>query len=835
MNKKRNYLSFAVQIAILGASTQVVYAQTDGSAEVEASSAPVIEVIEVTATKRPQNLQDVPITVTAISGSELKARNISETSDLMGSVPNLQVTSAYSKTQPNFSIRGISVANEFSASTASPVGVYVDEVFQTFRAAHGQQLFDLAQIEVLRGPQGTLFGRNTTGGAITIATVKPSLDDGNKGFITVGAGNFGSQAFTGAFEHTLLPGELGFRVAATQQKMDGYTFNPFDNQYYGETDSQALRFSVKWAPNEDLEIDFKAYTAENDGLGDLAYGVGYFPGQANVLGAPTRNSLLPDGNGRRLNEDEIESNEANRYGTSSDGMSLTASYTWDDFTLTSITGFDKADFTLNPYDCDGTVLDLCAIRYFSESESFNQDLRLTYVTDRLSVVAGVYFGTEEVFTENEPDFFGLLDGLLPADLFNPVVGVIDPSNPALGVIPSDGNCSPLNLNANGFLDARTFFEFVGLTSGCAAAGAPPFTSILANQQFTIERPSQAIYGEISYDVTNEFNVTVGLRYTRDDVEFNNARTVLFDEAGNVRATTIPYSFPADLSLARISQSEKSDEITGRVITSYDISDSSMAFFSYSRGYRAGTFNGLAYQDINQVFFIEPETIDAYEVGYKSRWLENRLQINAAAFMYDYNNQQVAEIVGTTSFLRAADGELSGLEIELTALPTDSIRIRSSLGLIDSEYDEGQRFTPNGVLVGGNSFPNAPDVTFNFGVDWNIMEIRGGFVDLTLDAQYMGEYNFDPFGNYGGNYPGGSADAGSGFLASRELAEGNPAYWLLNSRVTYTTENYSVAIWAKNIADEFYYTYGLNLNAFGQDYLTRGLPRTFGIEFTYNFE
>ena len=123
-----------------------------------------IEEVTVTATKRKENLQDVPVSVTAVTGEELAEKTIFETSDLMGSAPNLQVTSAYSKTQPNFSIRGISVANEFSAATASPVGVYVDEVYQNFRASHGQQIFDLQQVEVIRGPQGTLFGRNTTGG-----------------------------------------------------------------------------------------------------------------------------------------------------------------------------------------------------------------------------------------------------------------------------------------------------------------------------------------------------------------------------------------------------------------------------------------------------------------------------------------------------------------------------------------------------------------------------------------------------------------------------------------------------------------------------------------------
>ena len=132
--------------------------------------------IIVTAQKREQNLQDVPAAVSAFSADDLQARGVTQTSDLMGTLPNLQVTSAYSTTQPNFSLRGISVANEFSASTASPVGVYVDEVYQSFRASHGQQLYDLDRVEVLRGPQGTLYGRNTTGGAINFITRKPDLD-----------------------------------------------------------------------------------------------------------------------------------------------------------------------------------------------------------------------------------------------------------------------------------------------------------------------------------------------------------------------------------------------------------------------------------------------------------------------------------------------------------------------------------------------------------------------------------------------------------------------------------------------------------------------------------
>lgn len=790
-----------------------------------------LEEVIVTSTKHVENLQDVPVAVTAMTGKELSERVIMETSDLMGSAPNLQVTSAYSKTQPNFSIRGISVANEFSASTASPVGIYVDEVYQTFRASHGQQLFDLEQVEIIRGPQGTLFGRNTTGGAISFSTVKPSLGP-TTGFLKLGAGNLNSYTVTGAFETTLIENTLGFRIAGTMQQADGYTENPFDGKEYGDVDSKALRLSAVWAPTDSLSAHFKIYTAENDSLGDLPYGIGYNPNETNVLGYGTRRA---GGFGRQLKENEVESNTGNGYYTKSKGVSMTWEYQLGDYTLTSITGYDEGEYKVNPFDCDGTLLDLCSIRYFSESESFNQDFRLTFVRDKLKFVGGVYFGTEKVETSNEPDFFGLLDPSLPDGLFNPIVGAIDPSNPALGVIPADASCSPLTINPGGFLDARTFFEFLGFTGGCAQVGAPPFTSILADQRFTLERPSQAIYMEAVYDLTEDFSITLGARYTDDDVKLKDARTVLFSEDGAARATTIPYSFPADFTLPAVSDKENSTEVTGRVILNYHLNDNSMVYGSFSHGYRAGTYNALAYQDINQIYYVEPELVDAFELGLKSRYFDQRLQVNASVFRYDYENQQVAEIVGTTSFLRSADGEVSGLEIEVIALPSSSLEVRASLGLLDTEYDSNQRFTPTGIDIGGNQFPNAPETTFNLGLNWLAWSgPSGADVTVNVEAKYMGEYFFDPFGDYVGNYPGGAADSGSGYLASKELAEGNPDYWLFDGRISYDTENFSVSLWGKNLTDEFYYIYGLNLNAFGLDYFTRGAPRTFGIEARYNF-
>ena len=190
---KKNYLSKAVAIALVaGVATPsiIVHAQDAGAL--------MLEEVVVSATRRQENLQDVPVAVSAITGEALRENGIFQTNDLNNAAPNLQVASPYGEQQPNFSLRGVGVGTEFNANSASPVGVYVDEVYQTFRASHGQQLYDLNQVEVVRGPQGTLFGRNTTGGAINFITRQPDLGESN-GYLTVGYGNYDRRAVSGEF------------------------------------------------------------------------------------------------------------------------------------------------------------------------------------------------------------------------------------------------------------------------------------------------------------------------------------------------------------------------------------------------------------------------------------------------------------------------------------------------------------------------------------------------------------------------------------------------------------------------------------------------------------
>jgi iron complex outermembrane recepter protein len=831
----------------------------DAAAEDEAGLTEIV----VTAQKRSQNLQDVPAAISAFSADDLVQRGVSETSDLMGTLPNLQVTSAYGDTQPNFSLRGISVANEFSASTASPVGVYVDEVYQSFRAAHGQQLYDLERVEVLRGPQGTLYGRNTTGGAINFITRRPDLS-GTNGYLTLGYGNYDTIKAEGAVEVTLAEDKAGLRAAFTRTKGDGYTFNPVDGQDYANSDSVAGRLSLRFKPTETLDITLKGYFAKNDPRQDIPYGIGYLAGRTNA-GGYSRFAPRPELGGRLLRENEIQSDTAGEYFTSSRGLSLNITAELSDaLTLTSITGFDKAKYRLSPFDCDGSPIDICAIRYNSQSENFNQDLRLTYEGDRLSLIGGLYYGKDTIDTQNQPDFFGFLRPLLqgagvPGGFNNIPIGVGNSLRtvPAFAVNPaltpaSAGFCAPIVINPNGFFDARSLAAFqydvattnsaggTAAQAACAAAGAAPFGPILADQEFTIARPSTAIYGEAAYEVTDALTVTVGLRYTWDKVRYSNARTLLYDLAGTgVIASLVPYSFPYNANLPRVNQRRSTGEFTGRVVLDYKFSDDVLGYASYSRGYRAGTFNGLAYQDVSQVYFLEPEKVNAYEAGLKTRFADNRVQLNLAGFYYDYSNQQIAQIIGATSFLRAANGRVFGMEAELAAQVAEPLRFDASFGYLNTKY-KGNTIDPTDpasltLNINGNRFPNAPKVTFSAGFDLTAFDNGKSKLVLRGDTQYMGKYFFDPFGSYGQD-PCDRPRTGTLVLqATPEIACGNPGYWLVNARATYTLDDkYSLSVWGKNLTNKFYYVYGLNLNAFYQDYFTRGAPRTYGVELTARF-
>ena len=830
-----------------------------------------LEEIIVTATKRSENLQNVPVAVSAISASALAKQGVFETSDLNRSKPNLQVSSPYGEAQPNFSLRGVGVGTEYNANAASPVGVYVDEVYQAFRASHGQQLYDLEQIEVVRGPQGTLYGRNTTGGAINFITRKPELDGAN-GTLTVGYGNYNRVNVAGALELTAVPDKVGIRVAGTYVNVDPYVRNrlpagpstaaafgasglnfntgkdPGGNKSYG------IRATLRMKPTDTIDISVKGYASKTKGGTEVPIATGQSK-TSDVIDYTNPNfllgglfsqlsglGLLPasySASANGLGDREVEADSASSLLIRAEGVVLNAKIELSDsINLTSITGYDSGRYAQDPTtDCDASPLALCTIGYSSKFHAFNQDLRLDYSSGPVKFILGGYYGKDSITADNKPNFFNFLRDV----------------NAALG--------SPV-----GYFNPGGGFNGKGLSLTSLPTG------ITATQHFEQVRTSYAIYGEGSYQVSDTIKITAGMRYTSDKNLFKNGVTTYYDDTGAARMLTVsdftqggvlaPYflqpvydelgnevipSFQA-LGLpvpGGLRKKGSSNRVSGRVIIDWKPTDTSLIYASYSRGYRAGTFNGLAYGSANQVYFVPPEQVNAYEIGFKSRFLDNRLQINGAIFYYDYKGQQGQVVDATaTANLISFDGTLKGAELDVQFAATDRLKLSASMGLLDSKYKKG--VCPAGAItgfpaqvgscvvssggavsVGGNPFPYAAKISTNFGIDWDAVDVGEGKVVVHGDAAYTGRYYYDSFKDY--------SRGPLTHVTTGKFANGAGKYWVLNGRLTYEAEHYAISAWGKNLTNKTYYPFGISIeNLFGNGYRVRAQPRTYGIEATVKF-
>ncbi len=863
----------------------------EASSEDQSAASVGLEEIVVTATKRSENLQVVPVAVSAISSAQLQNQGVFNTTDLNHSMPNLQVSSPYGEQQPNFSLRGVGVGTEFNANAASPVGVYVDEVYQAFRSSHGQQLYDLEQVEVVRGPQGTLFGRNTTGGAINFITRKPELK-GSNGYATVGYGRFSRVNIEGALEFTPIEDKLGIRIAGTFVDSKPYLKNIFaagqvgsvgsnPNVTYpstginpGGTKSYGFRGTILFQPSDGLELSLKGYAAKSKGGQEVPIATGRFDNNdvidrtqtllvnflpafaahntvVGVPGAPAGTNLLtllqnspgvlsytPPSVGSR----QIENDSVGTAVSRSEGVvfNLKAELS-DNLKLVSITGYDSGLYSQEDNtDCDASPLRLCSIGYRSVFNAFNQDVRFDLDADRLKLIVGAFYGKDKITADNKPDFFNALSQ------FNALAGL-----------------------------PQTYFNPAGFFSG--PGGPLPATSlptgITATQHFKQIRTSLAGYAEGSYELTDTVKVTAGLRYTSDKTKFRDGITTFYDDSGVARLLTVSdfnggalgnayflqplldeagvevlpafgaggFGLPTPGGLSRDGNSKR---VSGRFILDWKPADGVLLYGSYSRGYRAGTFNGLAYGSSAQVYFVPPESVNAYEFGFKTRFMDNRLQINGSLFYYDYKGQQGQVVDNTaTANLIALDGTMKGAELDIQFAATESLRLSASLGVLDSKYKHGdctqllagqvqagncvRASSGAAVDVGGNPFPYAAEVSLNLAADWDVLNLGDGKIKMHGDANYTGDFQYDSFGDY--------SKPGLTTVAQGKFTQGGGDFWNVNARLSYVTDRYTLAVWGKNLTNKVSYPFGISIeNLFGNGYRVRSAPVTYGVEATVKF-
>ncbi len=763
-------------------------------------SSPALEEVVVTAQKRVESLQDVPVSVSVLSGSDIRALNLQQCADIAPQVPNLLATATQGDGTPIFSLRGISMS-DFSFNQSSPVAVYVDEVYKGNPALQGVQLYDLDRLEVLRGPQGTLYGKNTTGGAVNFITKRPSFETG--GHIKIGAGSYSRREFDAAFETALIEDKLGIRIAGSWNEVDGW----MENRQPGVRDANAVdeygvRATMLWQPSDSLELSLRAATSSQDtvnygvqpfNISSVGVGAGLY-GLYGSLGATTLTDYTRDG----VDFFEFDSDQDLKRTIDNDSIALNLSWNFSDtLTLTSITSWDDGEIFV-PEDADGSPLVVVRPYYTGEAEQFTQDLRITSDTGgNFDFIAGLYLASERVFNQTTIGFWQDLDfntdGTLDSnDCLDPLFTSL-----GLGQATAEGAAVEVTLNSFGV----SLADFV--PGGCQV-----------QNDFNQNRDSLAGYFDGRFDISDKTSIRFGLRYTNDETELEGFSARLLGSDFTPLLSTIPGD-PVDPFAVAPNQSFTDNEWSGKIGIDYTLESGALLYGTYSRGYRSGAFNAQAFFDPSELTRVNPETVNSFEVGIKTDFMDGRVRLNGAAFYYDYENQQFLDVDATTAvqtLINIDESEILGLELEVAALPTDSLTLRAGLGILDSEVKSGSL---SGVNLSGNELLLAPGVNFNLAANWTVLTIDKGTLSMLADTSYVGDHYFEIFNT------------------ARLEQKG---YWLWNGRIEFDSanENWTVAVWGKNLADEEHRTSAIDLAAFGYDYSHIGPPRSFGAEVILRF-
>lgn len=719
-------------IMLLASTSTFAFAQNVAGTPGAAADPSGLEEIIVTATKRSENLQAIPISVSAISGDAISKSRVTQMDDLVTNIANLQLTSTAGENIPIFSLRGISMS-DYSLNQSSPVATYFDEVYKGNVAFLGVAMFDLERVEVLRGPQGTLYGKNTSGGAVNLISKTAKLDK-TSGYVNIGYGNYNRIDVNGALNLPL--GEkAALRLAGTLSRADGW----FKNQVPGKADlasvrEYGLRGSLLLEPSDGIRFILRASTTYQN---PTNYGVWAQPESLWRVG---------------LSRNQIRAENDQRRHARTHSVALTSTFDLNDaLTVTSVTSWDKGNLDFRE-DSDGSDRQILTAPYLDRAEQVAQDMRLTSAfKGPFNFILGAYFNREKVY------------------------------NASAYEIGTD-------VNSDG-LPGVTYLD-------CELTG---FNGCIFRNSFNQIKKSFAIYSDVGYEITHAFKLHGGVRYTHDTGTQSNFVSNVYGADQVFVRNVIPST----------NQQYVANNVSGKIGLDYKPANGYLIYVSFSRGYRAPSFNAQAFFDPREVSLAKAETINAYEFGVKSQFLDRRVTLNAAIFQYDYKDQQFLNYDGATgaqTLLNVPKSRIRGGEVELTARATDFLTIRASVGILDAKVKSG---VLSGIDITGNRLLNAPELTFGGGVQIKVMDDTNGKLTIDSDVSSSSRQYFDIF-----NTPR---------LVQRPYA-------LLSGHIDWESSDgmYYASIWGKNVTNKFYFTSRVDLmGAFGYDYNHIGTPRTYG--------
>lgn len=778
-----------------------------GSNAVEVLAQSALEEVVVTARKREESLQDTPISVAAFSAADLESRGVVDFSQVGEITPNVtfDFTSAIAagNSAAIVQIRGVG-ASDWTIGVDPGVGIYLDGVYIARTIGQVLDTADVEQIEILRGPQGTLFGRNTIGGAISVTSKKPTTDR-IYGSAEITTGSYDRLDISGRI-NVPITDEMATSVSVSTRNRDGYVKNLFPGgPDLGDNEDISGRMALSWEPADTVRIQASgdySTTRENPAPNVLIDTIdsgptqGFNPLNNAITGDPQCTDLTDAG---RLTNPLCYNNQwaVGPFQTWSNHISQTPE-------LGNDTRFGiriRPASELNTWGIGGTVeidisdnLTLKSITAHRRVENGFWSRDSGHSGNPNHVLARTANDYEQKQTSQEVQLIGTA--------FN------DRLNYILGFFWLDEHAEHLDIVE---LPLNTVFDSGGF----------------------IDNTSKALFAQGTYDISDRLHLTAGLRFTDEDKTFSAQSVVGLDEANaflgggglvtglpDCRNNPIPLPGNGACVLPPDPVTSDTTELQPYVNLSYDWNDDLMTYVSYSEGFKAGAFTQRVFPPALATPVAGPEFVKVYEGGFKSSWLDNRVRLNGALFFTDYTDLQVnvnaatgtggGTIIGTVTD-NAASAEILGFELEMTALPMDDALIQLGIGYLDAEYVELDASVANLVL--SDDLINAPK--------WN----------LNLAAQY--EYSIGDWGTLTPrldlSYSSKTANDSSN---TAQLMQ--PSYALLNLSMTWRDANdrWSATVAGNNVTDETYIVTGFAGSGVIEG--VYGLPSTWSLTLRRNF-
>jgi iron complex outermembrane receptor protein len=737
-----------------------------------ASAAPTaVETVVVTAQKRAENIQNVPISIQAFTGNQLQDQGIKSSVELGQVTPNVTIALvAGPGNQPIITIRGIGL-NDYDTNNAGPNGVYVDEVYLSAPASQSFNTFDLDRVEVLKGPQGTLYGRNTSGGAIDFVTRKPT--DYATGTLHIEYSDYNTLNIEGGLggpiTHT-----LDGRIAFVVNESDGYVHNDLTGNAENGQNNYAVRTQLLYKPNDKLKVLFNLHGGQvNDRpteyrhIGDLNSSTGL---QCSVAQTYAGNCVDLFGYGTPKGFYEGAYNRLDHLKINNLGASLRIDYNLGNIDLTSLSSFEHND-KIHPEDSDASPNRLLEINFGVKSNTFTQELRASQSTDKYHWVAGLYF-LSEALKQNQPLFI--------------------------------------------LLDGDKFFGGPGSADGVA------FQAFDRSDQIT---NAYAAYAQGDYAITDQLKLTFGARYTQEQKGFDYDGSIQYQQGGMDH-------FGPITTLADTHEGQRSSAFNYRVALDYHLTRDILGYASVATGFKSGDFNGSFLSTVPveialQLTPVKPEHVTSYEVGAKTTFFDGRLLFDAAYFYNQYDDLQVFVLVNPPAgdisgalpvnvLDNAKAAHTEGVEAQITARPIQPLTISAQLGFLDTRLDNyvADR-APGTPDYSGNQLPNSPRFSMSGLIDYKVPLPRGG-LDFQFTASYKSHQFFDttndPYITQGGYW----------------IENARVGYTLPNPK-------WEVAAFVRNLANAHYFLDKFDLTSpFGFIQGITGTPRFVGGEINYRF-